>query len=263
MSSGPPATRAQAGALMGPASILREGIAGGVCDWTSHEQLAGPVASPRSPRHQRTAHRVLPSGTAPDRHLRPRRTTTDPIVVAAPAPRSRGLGARARLGVHATVAGVLLGFAVPVIRSQAAGGPDAGPGLAEHFEHRIRPISAGFAVPAFAFFAAGVTVGGLSGLVDSLTDRVAIGIVAGLVVGKMLRRFRHGLARHPLHPACLARINRLMAGWTLGAGSSRPDVPHSLPRSALASSSRRGRVVTRMPCRSPRVGHVGTGESPS
>jgi NhaA family Na+:H+ antiporter len=87
-------------------------------------------------------------------------------------------------GVHATVAGVLLGFAVPVVRSRAAGGPDAGPGLAEHFEHRFRPISAGFAVPVFAFFAAGVGVGGLSGLADSLQDRVALGIVAGLVVGK-------------------------------------------------------------------------------
>ena len=89
-------------------------------------------------------------------------------------------------GVHATVAGVLLGFAVPVVRSDAAGGPDAGPGLAEHFEHRFRPLSAGFAVPVFAFFAAGVTVGGVSGLGDSLSDRVAIGIVVGLLVGKPL-----------------------------------------------------------------------------
>jgi NhaA family Na+:H+ antiporter len=89
-------------------------------------------------------------------------------------------------GVHATVAGVLLGFAVPVVRSDAAGGPDAGPGLAEHFEHRFRPISAGIAVPVFAFFAAGVGVGGFSGLVDSLSDRVALGIVAGLVVGKIV-----------------------------------------------------------------------------
>ncbi len=87
-------------------------------------------------------------------------------------------------GVHATVAGVLLGFMVPVIRSDAAGGPDAGPGLAEHFEHRIRPLSAGVAVPVFAFFAAGVAVGGLSGLARSLTDPVAIGIIAGLVLGK-------------------------------------------------------------------------------
>lgn len=92
-------------------------------------------------------------------------------------------------GVHATVAGVLLGFAVPVIRSQAAGGPDAGPGLAEHFERRIRPISAGFAVPVFAFFAAGVTVGGLDGLTDALSDPIALGIVAGLVLGKTVGIF--------------------------------------------------------------------------
>ena len=87
-------------------------------------------------------------------------------------------------GVHATVAGVLLGFTVPVIRSDAAGGPEAGPGLAEHFEHRLRPISAGIAVPIFAFFAAGVEIGGLTGLTESLTDPIALGIIAGLVLGK-------------------------------------------------------------------------------
>ncbi|MDV6240227.1 Na+/H+ antiporter NhaA [Rhodococcus opacus] len=87
-------------------------------------------------------------------------------------------------GVHATVAGVLLGFTVPVIRSEAAGGPEAGPGLAEHFERRIRPLSAGFAVPVFAFFAAGVTVGGMTGLTSAFEDPVTLGIVAGLVVGK-------------------------------------------------------------------------------
>ncbi|MGS2616273.1 Na+/H+ antiporter NhaA [Micromonospora sp. LZ34] len=87
-------------------------------------------------------------------------------------------------GVHATVAGVLLAFTVPVVRSEAAGGPGAGPGLAEHFEHRFRPISAGVAVPIFAFFSAGVAVGGLTGLTTAVTDRVAIGIVVGLVVGK-------------------------------------------------------------------------------
>ncbi len=87
-------------------------------------------------------------------------------------------------GIHATVAGVLLAFTVPVVRSQAAGGPDAGPGLAEHFEHRFRPLSAGFAVPVFAFLSAGVTVGGLSGLGASLTDSIAVGIIAGLVIGK-------------------------------------------------------------------------------
>ncbi|MGY1630122.1 Na+/H+ antiporter NhaA [Geodermatophilus sp. SYSU D01186] len=89
-------------------------------------------------------------------------------------------------GVHATVAGVLLAFTVPVVRSAAAGGPDAGPGLAEHFEHRIRPLSAGIAVPVFAFFSAGVALGGLSGLTASITDSVALGITVGLVAGKAI-----------------------------------------------------------------------------
>jgi NhaA family Na+:H+ antiporter len=89
-------------------------------------------------------------------------------------------------GVHATVAGVVLGLAVPVLRSPQRGGPHAGPGLAEHFEHRWRPISAGVAVPIFAFFSAGVTIGGLGGLTTALTDRVAVGTVLGLVVGKTI-----------------------------------------------------------------------------
>jgi NhaA family Na+:H+ antiporter len=82
-------------------------------------------------------------------------------------------------GVHATVAGVLLGFTVPVIRR--AEGP--GPGLAEHFEHRVRPISAGVAVPVFAFFAAGVSLADAGGAA-ALADTVTVGIIAGLVLGK-------------------------------------------------------------------------------
>lgn len=78
-------------------------------------------------------------------------------------------------GVHATVAGVLLGFTVPVLGRHAT---------AEHFEHRLRPLSAGVAVPVFAFFAAGVAVGGLDGLGDSLLHPVTLGILIGLLVGK-------------------------------------------------------------------------------
>ncbi|MEV4624515.1 Na+/H+ antiporter NhaA [Asanoa sp. NPDC049573] len=85
-------------------------------------------------------------------------------------------------GIHATVAGVLLAFAVPVIRRS----PGEGPGLAEHFEHRWRPLSAGVAVPLFAFFAAGVSLSGGSGLTGALRDPVTIGIVLGLVLGKTI-----------------------------------------------------------------------------
>ncbi len=95
-------------------------------------------------------------------------------------------------GVHATVAGVLLGFMVPVLRSERDArrtGADDGPGLAEYFEHLVRPVSAGFAVPVFAFFAAGVTFGGYDGFVTALRDPIALGIVTGLVVGKTLGIF--------------------------------------------------------------------------
>ncbi|MBA2955395.1 Na+/H+ antiporter NhaA [Nocardioides sp. MAH-18] len=74
-------------------------------------------------------------------------------------------------GVHATVAGVLLGFMIPVRRAHAV-------------EHVVRPISAGVAVPLFAFFSAGVYVGGLDGLIEAETDPIAVGIVVGLVLGK-------------------------------------------------------------------------------
>lgn len=91
-------------------------------------------------------------------------------------------------GVHATVAGVLLGFAVPVRRSATRRGVETDQetrvGMAEHFEHVIRPLSAGIAIPVFAFFAAGVALGGLSGFTNALSDPIALGIVLGLVVGK-------------------------------------------------------------------------------
>ncbi|MEO7373870.1 MAG: Na+/H+ antiporter NhaA [Terrimesophilobacter sp.] len=86
-------------------------------------------------------------------------------------------------GVHATVAGVLLGFAVPVLRA-AGGDTESGPGLAEVFEHRFRPISTGIAVPIFAFFAAGVAIGGWDGLAAALRSPVTIGVFAALVFGK-------------------------------------------------------------------------------
>ncbi len=91
-------------------------------------------------------------------------------------------------GVHATVAGVLLGFLVPVLRRRKDGTvkpPRPGkPGLAEIFEHRFRPLSTGVAIPLFAFFSAGVAVGGAEGFVSALGDPVTVGILAALVLGK-------------------------------------------------------------------------------
>ncbi|MCA0379217.1 MAG: Na+/H+ antiporter NhaA [Actinobacteria bacterium] len=91
-------------------------------------------------------------------------------------------------GVHATIAGVLLAFTVPVammprgVDEHDPSDPSTRPHhLAEHFGYRFGPISTGIAVPVFAFFAAGVAIKGSSGF---MTDPVTIGIVLGLVLGK-------------------------------------------------------------------------------
>ncbi len=85
-------------------------------------------------------------------------------------------------GIHATIAGVLLAFTVPVLRPDGA---DA-PGYAASLEQLVRPLSSGFAVPVFAFFSAGVAFGGWAGVERAASDHLTIAIVAGLVVGKTI-----------------------------------------------------------------------------
>ncbi|KRF26348.1 Na+/H+ antiporter NhaA [Phycicoccus sp. Soil803] len=100
-------------------------------------------------------------------------------------------------GIHATVAGVLLGLAVPVKprprASRMARVPAVRPlaadvDVAHRLEHRLRPLSAGVAVPVFAFFAAGVPVVG-GGFGDSLADEAALAVVLALVLGKLVGVF--------------------------------------------------------------------------
>jgi NhaA family Na+:H+ antiporter len=81
-------------------------------------------------------------------------------------------------GIHATIAGVLLGLTVPAIARRGAR-----QSLAEHYEHRWRPVSAGFAVPVFALLSAGVTVSG-GAVGDALADPAARAVVLALVLGK-------------------------------------------------------------------------------
>jgi NhaA family Na+:H+ antiporter len=94
-------------------------------------------------------------------------------------------------GIHATVAGVLLGLVVPVkprARVPRVSTLDADVDVAQRFEHRLRPLSAGVAVPVFAFFAAGVRVMG-GGFGDSLADEAALAVMLGLVLGKLVGVF--------------------------------------------------------------------------
>ncbi|MEU9127860.1 Na+/H+ antiporter NhaA [Kitasatospora sp. NPDC048540] len=86
-------------------------------------------------------------------------------------------------GVHATVSGVAMGL---ILRCHTEGDEKESPG--EHIEHLVRPLSAGFAVPVFALFAAGVVVSGPT-LREVFTQAAPLGIVLGLLVGKTVGIF--------------------------------------------------------------------------
>jgi len=82
-------------------------------------------------------------------------------------------------GVHATVAGVVAAFCIPM------GEGDRSP--LHRLEHGLHPWVAFAIVPLFGFANAGVSVGGL-GLADLLTP-VPVGIASGLFIGKQLGIF--------------------------------------------------------------------------
>jgi NhaA family Na+:H+ antiporter len=101
-------------------------------------------------------------------------------------------------GVHATIAGVALAL---LTRVRTDPGEDESPCL--RLEHRLQPWSAGIAVPVFAFFAAGIPVS-VAAMGELFTDRLALGVLLGLVVGKLvgitgaaLLAVRLGVARLP------------------------------------------------------------------
>ncbi|MEN9608542.1 MAG: hypothetical protein RLZZ06_473 [Actinomycetota bacterium] len=78
-------------------------------------------------------------------------------------------------GVHATVAGVAMGLLMNVKRIDST-------------LHIVHPISAGFAVPVFAFFTAGVSVQGLN-VAEAISSPLALGVILGLVIGKPIGVF--------------------------------------------------------------------------
>jgi len=87
-------------------------------------------------------------------------------------------------GIHATVAGVALAL---LTRAKMSPGDDEMGVVTEppvdRLQRMLLPWSAGLCVPLFAFFAAGVDLRS-TGLIEPLTSPVAIGVLAGLVIGK-------------------------------------------------------------------------------
>ena len=84
-------------------------------------------------------------------------------------------------GIHATIAGVLLAMTIPHREKEKDFS------LLIKVEHAISPYVAFGIMPLFAFANAGVSLEGLS--VGSLLDKVPLGIVLGLFVGKQLGVF--------------------------------------------------------------------------
>ncbi|MFP7706612.1 Na+/H+ antiporter NhaA [Trueperella sp. LYQ141] len=84
-------------------------------------------------------------------------------------------------GIHATIAGVALGMTIPTIQRTSEKLP-----LTERLTEHLEFYSAGFILPIFAFFAAGVNVIDSGGVGAMLRDSSAMGIYLGLPVGKTL-----------------------------------------------------------------------------
>lgn len=87
-------------------------------------------------------------------------------------------------GIHSTIAGVLLGLSVPVVALR--GGQES---RSDVLGRALAPVSAGFVLPVFAFFAAGVPLlddtqgAGPLGLVG---QPVFLAVLLGLVLGKFI-----------------------------------------------------------------------------
>ncbi|MDH3475879.1 MAG: Na+/H+ antiporter NhaA [Rhodospirillales bacterium] len=85
-------------------------------------------------------------------------------------------------GVHATLAGVVTAFAIPLKVED-----EEGHSLLRHLEHLLHPWVAFLILPMFAFANAGISFEGIS--LASFLEPVTLGIALGLIVGKQLGVF--------------------------------------------------------------------------
>jgi NhaA family Na+:H+ antiporter len=85
-------------------------------------------------------------------------------------------------GVHATLAGVVIGFAIPL---KGKSEKDKSP--LKTLEHALHPFVTFFILPLFALANAGLSLSGVSA--DSLMGAVPMGVALGLLLGKPLGVF--------------------------------------------------------------------------
>jgi NhaA family Na+:H+ antiporter len=80
-------------------------------------------------------------------------------------------------GVHATLAGVLIAFCIPMQNEE-------GKSPLRELEHDLHGPVAFVILPVFAFANAGLSLSGVS--IENLTHPVTMGVVSGLLIGKPL-----------------------------------------------------------------------------
>lgn len=88
-------------------------------------------------------------------------------------------------GIHATIAGVLAAFMIPIIKTP--GTPDAHDSPLHRLEHGLAPWSSFLIIPVFGFANAGVSLQGLG--MDEIFAPLPLGIAAGLFFGKQIGIF--------------------------------------------------------------------------
>ena len=84
-------------------------------------------------------------------------------------------------GVHATLAGVVIGFAIPLKGKKGEKSP------LKKIEHALHPYVAFFILPIFAFANAGISLEGVS--LSDVTSMLPLGVALGLLLGKPLGIF--------------------------------------------------------------------------
>lgn len=99
-------------------------------------------------------------------------------------------------GVHATLAGVVLAFFIPIK------GEEGEPSPLKSLEHNLHSMVAFIVLPIFAFANAGISFTGVG--IDQILSPVPLGIIAGLLLGKQIGIFgfcfiaiKLGLAKLP------------------------------------------------------------------
>jgi Na+:H+ antiporter, NhaA family len=152
-------------------------------------------------------------------------------------------------GVHATIAGVLAAFAIPLRKTPGA--PDAEDSLLHRMEHKLAPLVSFLIVPLFGFANAGVSLSGGA----KVTDTLPFAIIAGLFLGKQFGIFssvycavKLGLAAKPAHAswmqiygvALLCGIGFTMSlfigGLAFGGGTQMDEVKIGVLAGSLLSA---------------------------